>query len=294
MANLFDKRCAVSIEDLRFVNDPGATGAPTQLPDGRIAGNLRLAFKVERNLESKANKAEAQIFNLGEDSRGQSQLEKPSFVIEAGYRDTFAQIFQGTAVEIRNTRESTGFVTTVKAADGFKATRARVSVSLSPGLTAGDAMEQIIKSMKVAGAKAIAKAKAGDFTGGIKTLWNGLTMSGNARDEMDKLARTYGFDWSIQNGEIQILLPTETTGESAIVLGPLTGLLTSPIRVIDEKRPGAVLARAQALLHPKISPGRIVQLESEEISGQFKTEKVTHVGDTATTAWFSQFDGIEI
>ncbi len=294
MAKLFDKRVAVIVNDLRVDNDRSLDGKPTLLEDGRIAGNLRIAFKVDRSLESKANKASAQIFNLNEDSRGRIAVEKPQFVIEAGYRDTFASIFQGTATEVSTTREATGFTTTVKAADGFKASRERVRVSLRPGATPGDAIEQVIKSFKISGTKALARAKAGDFGGAGEALLNGLTMSGRSRDVMDNLARTYKFDWSIQNEEIVILLPDEATEESAILLSPETGLIGSPIRVLDEKRPGALLVQGSALLHPGISPGRRIKLSSQELDGFFKIEKVSHTGDTAASTWSSEFQGTEI
>lgn len=294
MPRLFDKRVAITVNDRQFVNDVSADGSPAELPSGTIAGNLRMTFKVDRSLESKANKAIAQIFNLNEDSRGQITVEKPQFIIEAGYLDTAAIVFQGTAVEVTTTRGAKGFMTTIKAADGFRATRQRVNVSLGPGSSVGDAIEKIAKSMGVVATKSIARAKAGDFTGAAKTFFNGLTMSGRSRDEMDKLARTNGFDWSIQNEELQILLPDEATSETAVLLSPETGLITSPFRVVDEKRPGLVIVRAQSLLNAGISPGRKVELSSEEISGVFKTQKVSHSGDTASTTWFSDFEGVEI
>lgn len=253
-----------------------------------------MTFKVERSLSSEANKATAQLFNLNEDSRGKISIEKPQFIIEAGYLGTFASIFQGAAVEVSTTREATGFVTMISAADGFRATRERVSASLGPGASVGDAIEKIAKSMKVNASKAIARALAGDFDGGVKGFLQGLTLSGRARDEMDKLARTHGFHWSIQNEELQILNPDEATPEKTVLLSPSTGLITSPVRVIDEKRPGAVIVRAQSLLHPGITPGRIVEIESVEISGQFKTQKVQHSGDTNASTWRSDFEGVEI
>ncbi len=293
MARLFNKRVAVTVNDLRFANNPNPDAGSYQLEDGRIGGELKMTFKVKRSLDSKTNKATAQIFNLKEDTRGRITVEKPQFIIEAGYLETFATIFQGTAVELSTTRDATGFTTTIVASDGFKQTRERVNVSLGPGASVGDAIEQVAKSMKLGASKALKRAKAGDFDGAVKGFFNGLTMSGRSRDEMDKLARTHGFDWSIQNEELQILLPDEATTEDAVLLSPDTGLITSPVRVIDEKRPGRLIVRAQSLLQPGITPGRIVELDSVEIKGQFKTQDVEHTGDTASSTFFSDWEGVE-
>ena len=293
MALLFDRRVAITVGEFRFVSDPSLTAEPIVLADGRLARGFKTAFKVELSHESKANKAQAQVWNLNEDTRGKISTpeQKPQFIIEAGYRDTFSQIFKGEAVEITTTRNAPGVVTTMKAQDGFKA---RISKSFSPGVNVGDVIGDVMESLGVNAKKGIARAKSGDLTGGVKQLFSGFTASGSSRDELDKMAKTYGFDWSIQDGELQVLLPEETTSEEAIVLNSSTGLIGSPIRVIDDKKPKANIARGRALIIPKIKPGRRLELESNEISGSFRILKVTLTGQSDGGDFFSDWEALEI
>lgn len=287
MARLFDRRAAVTVDELRILNDPSDSGE-------RIPG-LRIAFKVEKSKESKSNKASAQIFGLNEDSRGKmTNTRRPQFIIEAGYRDTMAQIFKGKALEVTTTRQVPGILTTVKAKDGFVAGRHRIVKALPPGATAGEAIEAVAKSMEVSAKKAIDRAKAGDFTGGVKQLFQGLSLSGNSRDEMDKLAETYGFEWSIQDGDLQILNPDETTSQQAILVSSSTGLIGSPVRVIDDKKPRANIQKGRSLLEPGMSIGRRLQLESAEVSGTFRILKLTHAGDTSSGDFFTDWEAQEI
>lgn len=286
MSSLYDRRAAVIVNDLRFEADRNVEGS-------RVRG-FRILFRVNRSIDSKANTAEAQIANLSADSQGRIQIRRPQFSIEAGYRETSAVLFQGEAVEIQTVKQPTGFLTTIKAADGYSATRQRVNEALPPGATVAQAIEAVAKSIGVSADRALARARAGDFDGAIGRFLNGITLSGRTRDEMDKLAKSAGFQWSIQNGELLMQLPNEGSQESAVLLSPSTGLIGSPERVIDEKRKSAVIIRARSLLQPKIRPGRLIEVESSQISGVFKTEKVSHSGDSAGGEYQSEIEAIEL
>lgn len=296
MARLADRRVAITVDTFRFVNNPSLAATPLVLANGTPARGFRVSFKVERSHDSKANKAQAQIWNLNEDTRGKISIPtlKPQFIIEAGYRESFAQIFKGEAVEISTTRNMPGVVTTVKAQDGFRASKQRISKSFSPGTEVGDIIADVMGSLKINASKGLARARSGDLTGGIKQIFNGLTVSGNSKEELDKLAKTYGFDWSIQDDELQVLLPEEATPEVAVVMTPSTGLIGSPTRVLDDKRPKKNIVRGRSLLIPAIKPGRLIQLDSLEISGSFRTLTVMHTGQSDGGDFFSEWEGEEI
>lgn len=296
MPDLFGRRVAITLGTFRFVSDASPDGSPVLLDDGSKLYGFRVTFKVERSHESTGNKAQAQIFNANEDSRGKFSdgRPRPHFIIEAGYRDTFGQLFAGEAVEISTTRNAPGIVTTIKAKDGFSASRQRIVKSFAPGANAGDVIADIAKSLGINASKAIARAKAGDFTGGIQRFFNGVSLSGNSKAEMDKFARTYGFDWSIQDGELQMLLPEETTKEEAVLLSADTGLIGSPARVYDDMKPRAVIMKGRSLLNPKIRPGRRLELESVEVSGSFRALKVEHAGQSDGGDFYSDWEALEI
>lgn len=296
MARLFDRRVAVTVDTFRFVSDPSLTAEPIVLGDGIKIFGFKIAFKIELTHSSKPNKAEVQIWGLNEGTRGRIAVTtlKPQFIIEAGYVDTIAQVFKGEAVEISTTKNAPGVVTTVKGQDGFKASKQRISLSMSPGALVGDAIAQIAETLEVNATKAISRAKSGDLTGGVKQLFSGLSVSGNSQNELDKFAKTYGFDTSIQDGELQFLLPGETTKETAILLNEATGLIGSPARVIDDKLPNKIIAKGRSLMQPKMSPGRRLEIESDEVDGSFRILSVIHSGQSDVGDFYSDFEAVEI
>lgn len=293
MTQLFRRRCAITVNDLRFNSDS--------------VDSFRMTFRVERSSESNANTAEAQIFNLSQTSQGRIAVDKPQFVIEAGYLDTVGTLFKGTAVSVSSSPQKPNIITEIKAADGLNEGRARVTGALAPGAELQQAIRLIAKSINVGAKKAIERAKQGDFDGSVKVFFNGLTLSGSAKRELDKLAESHGFEWSIQDGELEILLPGETIEETAVVVSPTTGLIGSPVRVLEEKKtngdtttkvtgkkPTIIVIRGKSLLQAGIRPNRRIDIRSEPVTGLFKIRKVTHVGDTHGAEWSSEFEAVEL
>lgn len=287
MSRQYFRRCALVIEGRRF---------DSSILDGfdnqTISTGFRISFEVEQTLDkAKANKASAKIYNLSESSRfAFAEAKRPSFQIWAGYHESIAMIFDGEAVNI----SSKGVETSIAAADGLQAKRGIVSASLAPGADLGVAIETVANKMGVNAKRAIAKAKQGNFKGALKTFTSGLTMSASADVVMNELAEGAGFEWTIVNGELVILDPSGLLDPEIVILGPTSGLIDSPERKVDDKRPGQDIVSARALLQPRITVGRLVRLESKEISGDFKVTKVRHFGDTDAAEWYSDIEGIAL
>mgnify|MGYP000988598499 CR=1 FL=1 len=68
-----------------------------------------------------------------------------------------------------------------------------------------------------------------------KNIKNGYSFVGTVSDALQDLAVQYDFEWSIQNGEIQILTKNSSTTLKAFLLSAETGLIESPNRTIKNK-----------------------------------------------------------
>lgn len=298
---LYQRHCKVEIADLSVENKHGI--------------GLRIAFEVKQSIDSKSNTADVTIYNLNDNSRGRVLKESPKFTIKAGYVYTGSSvagqlpevlpaglIFSGKASSAINRRADVGWETVISAEDGKEEKQAIVNQSLAPGATVAQIVQTIAGKMKVNVTKAVAKARTGDFDGAIKQYANGFSLSGTAQMELDKLCSTIGADWSIQNGELQILLPTDTTEERVIVLSPETGLINSPqtqwkkIETVggDKSSSKKLVMRAQSLLQPGLTPGRRVRIKSQSINGDFRIIGSTHSGDTDNDNWVSEVEGIAV
>lgn len=281
MTRLYDRRVSVTLNDRRFDGDTVVAGQ-------RLRG-FRITFNVEHSIEEHGNRAEVTIENLSADSRGSvSARPRPQLILEAGYADATGLLFKGEATHVVHERTDTGFITRATVLSDLGAKRGIVNATLAPGASVGQAIKRVAEAMGVSAQRAIAQAIAGDFDGAKNTFVNGLTLSGPAGQLMDTFAKAGNFDWSVQNGEL-LLVPQGGFAENvAIVLGPTTGLIGSPQRVIDKKNPGRALIGAKSLLQPALTMGRKVILESAECRGQYKVVRAKHSGDTHGQAWWSE------
>lgn len=290
MPRLFKRNVRITVHDQEFDSQFEGVRFPGRSHDG-----FRMRFRVEKSIHSKPNSAECLIENVSRDRRARLLAQdKPQFQIEAGYGDELARIFKGEAVEISPSRLEVGSTTTIKAKDGLKEPQARVSMALPPNVALEKVVEQIADKMKVSGANALKKIKEGKPVEGVKEFVRGLSLDGSAKDEMDKIAKSYGFRWSIQDGELQALFPDQVLDDKAVILAPSTGLVGSPVRVIDAKHPKAVIIRGASLLQSSITPGRQIILESAEMSGAFVCYRVLHEGDSHEGDFRTSFDAVPL
>lgn len=289
MSRLFQRQITVSV-----INKTGRAVTVENL-DGE---GLRVAFNVHQSVDSKHNTADVLIYNLAENSRAQiANINTNKFTVEAGYR-TSTQLFSGKLTLGRSKRLDTGWETKLSATDGLEEGARIVNMTLSGKQSIANVIEAISKTMGVNVVKAVKRAKLGDFDGAIGQFANGLTLSGPARIELDKLTASIGADWSIQDGELQILLPDETNDYS-VVLTPKTGLIGSPemeMKKVDTrggnsstKRP---VMKCRSLLQGDIRPGTRVQLDSQGVKGDFRVITATHVGDTDGAEWYTEIEGV--
>lgn len=265
---------------------------------GNFIDGLRFKFNIEKNSDSTPNKAKIMIYNLSPDNRAALENKNTTVTLKAGYglildrnSSTIGTIFIGSGLKSFTTKEGPDYVTHIETDDGNEAyTEADINMSFGEGVKASSIIDTLASSMGIG---------KGDTSGIPDNLGyiGGFSASGLSRDVMDDVVDKADAEWSIQDGQLQILPVGGANREEAVLLasalGPdrvNTGIVGSPTRSgfkgsANKKENGIEFT---SLLQPDIRPGRRVKVESKEVNGFFVCRKVTHDGDTRTGPWHSK------
>lgn len=245
---------------------------------------LRVQFTVTKTLKKSANTASVQITNLSEKTRASLQAKGAKLVVSAGYLNTLAQIFIGDVRTIDHVRDGADWTTKIDSGDGERAlSHARVSESFG----AGAALPEVVKTIGDRLGIGLGNIQA-KLAGDARQFVNGYTAHGRASSELDRVLSAAGYEWSIQDGNIQVLRTGETNTERVVVLSSDSGLVGSPTYGTAEKKRKRPVIKFKALLSPEIRPGGRVAFESLNHRGVHRVLRVTHKGDTAGGDWYTE------
>ena len=251
----------------------------------------RVVFSVQRSLSKTPNTCDVKVWNLTERTRTQIQAKGTAVILTAGYEGESGIIFSGDSRTTDHTFERGGVVTRVQCGDGEKAYAVTyVSESWSPGTQLVDVLSHLIRALGYNPGNALARLRRGDFRAGFTEFPHGYVTTGRAVDELDRLLRSAGLTWSIQDGALQVLKANEVLADEVVLLSSSSGLIGSPAYNSPDKQAKASVLKARSLLRHVYRPGRKLQLKSRGVSGVFKIEKVTHTGDTHGQDWYSDLE----
>jgi hypothetical protein len=275
MGVLFNRDISVTVGDIKIASRPDTTDQPRP--------TLRITFNVSRSLSFDPNTASLAIYNLKKDNRSRLQESKKQRTsIAAGYVDNAHEIFNGDLEFVQSVNDGTDWITSLESGDGSQnRKKARINFSFKGPVSLGTVLEKLADATGFDLGNTIEKAREGNIRGALDEFKNGKVLTGNVMKKLEELAKTMGLGVSVQNGELQFVGPRETTRLPPVLLKAGTGMVGSP-EAGDE---GVVQVRS--LLQPDLLPARKVRLESKEIEGDFRVEKVVFSGDTSATDWFS-------
>jgi len=130
---------------------------------------------------------------------------------------------------------------------------------------------------------------------------NGISYYGSARTLLDKTVSGSGLEWSIQNGNLQVIEKGMTTTRQGIEISQNSGMIGSPESEREdkaeasggEKKSGKKDApkqywygwKVKTLLMPMLIPGDRVMLKAKAVDGVFRIEELTHNGDNWEGDW---------
>jgi len=232
----------------------------------KLIKNLRIKFDIDKHNESNPNRSKIEIYNLAEATRSLFEDNTTRIVLQAGYPNTVATIFQGNITKARHKYDKVDIITTVELGDGDNSYRtSRLDKGYPPGISISQILDDIADSMSMPVSSKI----------GVPSFKyaNALTLSGNSRDHLDTLTEKFLLEWTIQDEALQILPRNQGTDDGIVLLSKSSGLINSP-----EKTDEGI--EFESLLYPSMRPGRRVQIDSKFIQGIYKIQKVRHVGDS--------------
>ena len=276
---LFRRTWDVQVGSLRFAGDSQTH-------------TLDLSFDIVKDITRAPNTARVVVYNLSPDHRRQLE-ETPTLrlIVAAGYEDGITTLFSGDVhvAESRRRRrpskkregltiaqESCDVQTTIEALDGGQSyADATIEQSFGAWTSLPDVMRACVRVMGIGEGNL---ASAGVPT----TLYaEGTVLSGRAWRELDRLVRSAGLTWSVQDGALQLLRGSTPLRQTAIRLTSSTGLIGSPAVDVDRT------VSCTALLISGLTPGRQIVLESAQVSGSYRIKKVNYRGDTAGSDWYA-------
>lgn len=243
---------------------------------------LRISFNVKKSRTAEQNEAEIKIYNLSKTSQAKIKDEGSNVELYAGYEDDIGLIFKGDTREIFHKREGADVITTITAGDGDNAlTSSTVNVTLKGELTLKAYIEQLVNRLE--------NIKLGRVVGIDDLVGNrtATTFAGHVRDELDRLALKYDFNYTIENHTIDIVRNRSHTGLSEVVSAE-TGMLETAVL----RENGYI--EVKTLLNNNFKCNDLFRLESEFVKRDFRIESVDFVGDTHSTQWESILGGVSL
>lgn len=278
---LFQRRCS-----LVLVPPVAGSLAPGSPATGFVVQNLRVQFKVEKTITKEPNTCEIQVFNLAQQTRAQLQSRGTRVILLAGYdkdMPQLPQVYSGDSRTIDHARDGADWVSKIQCGDGERNYRfGLVNESFKPGTTIAAVLQKCITQMAVDPGNSQQK-----LAGIVDQYVSGYAAQGKASAQLDSILTGQGLEWSIQDGRLQILAPGETSTDSAVLINAQSGLIGSPEHGSPEVLGGPGLLKVKCLLLPTVRPGRKIKVESLNVNGFFRVEKVAHTGDTFAGEWYT-------
>jgi hypothetical protein len=270
---------------------------------------FRISFEIKKSENETPNQAEIKIYNLAQDTENKIINEFTRVTLQAGYVDNFGVIFDGEITQSKRGRENgTDTYVIISASDGDDAyNNTIINTTLSAGSSQADHVGVISKAMGIGTAHI-------EMTG--QKLPRGKVMYGHAKDVLRTSAYSNEQDWSIQDGQLQILSKFSLLPNQAVVLNSQSGLIGGA----EQSTKGI---KAKALLNPMLKIGAHVIINEADVAvaklpskynekdnivyskeadkmaliakdGSYKIIGANFVGDTFGNDWYSDIVCIDV
>jgi hypothetical protein len=260
----------------------------TVIVDSLQISDLRVSFRVKKSLRKEPNTCEVSITNLSPPERVGMKAKGAKIILQAGYAENVSQIFAGDSRRVDHQLvNGTDWVTTASCGDGE---RAYLFGKISKSYGANTRLQTVLAD--VVDALGIDPGNSRSVVLPENHI-NGYVAHGRAATELERLLAGRGYDWSIQDGRLQILRQGTTTSV-VTVLSDEAGTLLSAEYGTPDKKGGPSYLKVKTLLQPQIRPGGKVRINSVAASGLFQASTVEHEGDTAGGAWWTTLDCLPV
>jgi hypothetical protein len=252
-----------------------------------VIRDLRMRFEVVKTLEAEPNSCKITINNLAEPTRTFLEQKPVSVRLDVGYEDSPLQrLFIGDITWAPSYRARAGWETVIEAGDGqAKYKYARVSRSFRQGTRARDAIEELARALDVTVPRNLPAGTEREFLAGA-------VLDGSAAKQMTRVLARAGLEWSIQDGQLQILEPTGVRAGEALLISSDTGMIGVPELSSPAEAGKPPTLSVRTLLEPDATPGARIVLQSRSLSGHFKVLRALGTGDTHGTEWETNIEAV--
>lgn len=278
--------------------------------------NFDCEFTAKKTLiPMQPNTLKMQIYNLNPAHRKSLETKKNYVRLDAGYTGIdgkspeFVQVFQGQVRSAYSLREKNNWITYLDTGDSFmEIALAQINTSMGPKVGVGSVMQELAKSMGIkSGNLNAAIAKFGNkLDGKIAAMGKRALLVGNAAKLMTDHCDSAGLEWSVQDGELQILEKGKTLEGTGVKLTPETGLIGSPslelksagsfsnqiaiAKSVALSKPGHVIT-ATSLINPGLRVGGKVVFDTAEIKAAYRILQLEYSGNTRGQDWYVKLTG---
>ena len=263
----------------------------------RVISELRVEFEITKTTLGFPNLARFNLYNPSKDTLAAIQRKFTKVIFKAGYEDNVLLLFKGEIRNVFQSKTSVDRIINFYAGDGERDWQnSSFNKTFSSNVPISSAIKEVISTFK--------NTTVGALEGlpEIADKLRGQTLSGSSKTILDNFANEYGFEWSIQDNEIEITPKDQPLeGEQVVVLNSATGMIGSP--TITE-----LGADVSTLLNPILKPNRAFKIESSPANigignlffrdinktsaeGIYKIYEVTFKGDLYENNWLSNVKG---
>lgn len=250
--------------------------------------NLRIKFAVKKHIISTATPTTISIYNLSEGTRNDLQKPDIRILLNVGWENTpLIRIFQGSILAAPTVREGADLITTIYALSAFSGlSRSTVSASYAEGWPIKEIVIELAKEIEGVSVD----PKKVDITAAA-TGSAGWNSSGRVEDQLNDLARVYGFSWTVEDGSFKAIDDARAY-PGFVLANASTGLKRAEPKLVApfQKTAGASIS---SILNPYIETGTRIRLESIQnpaLNTDYKITTLDHIGDTHSAAWDSNIE----
>jgi len=258
---------------------------------------LDIKFNIQKTCVGAPNESTVILTNTSPDTKKylMSLTNKDEISVElfAGYEDEgMTLLSSGNLIKLFPERQGTSDIFTLTFLDGSKAiSQSHLEAQFNGGTSLTDIVLALAKSFEKNGVK-VDTTKI-NLTGTVGK--RGFTAYGRTATALDKLAASYNFTWSIQDGVFQAYMDQKQKRASQAVykVSVKEKNLLKATPEIGEKYMQQVGMKIEAILNPKCKCMDIIELESivyPDYNGQYEIHNLTMSGGTKDMDWKMEID----
>lgn len=212
---------------------------------------LRMTFEVKKSkLGTQPNTCELRVYNLAETTRSKLETHASHLQLFVGYGESDDLLFTGAVRRSVSTWSESDWVTTLYCSDAYQELQeATIERTYVAGTSPRTILADVAKTFGLEDDPLI------EDLDGLAGVLRATTLSGSSTEAMNQLSESWGLDWSILDGRVEVSGRDRQVGAEAIVVSPDSGMIGQPV-VTDRG------IEFTTLLNPRIRVKRAVEIRS--------------------------------